>query len=241
MTTLGRAKRIVNRLLEPAGHVIAHASAVPSFDRFAALLAKADLMPRTVIDVGVAYGTPWLYAAFPNAKFHLIDPTREALPFMNEWAAKLDADVHNVALGSETGTLRIRVRGTIEHATLLADVTSPEIVDDYEVKVERFDSLLNFMKRPVLCKIDVEGAEMMVLQGIGRKWDQIDAIILETSMNSLYSNGPEFGEVVSFFDSHSFAFYDFIGVKRRPYDEALHQLDAVFVPTISSLRIKKWS
>jgi FkbM family methyltransferase len=73
---------LVNRLLEPLDHTVAHSSTVPSFDRFVQLLDRAGLTPQTVIDIGVAYGTPWLYAAFPAAKYHLVDPTRESLPHM---------------------------------------------------------------------------------------------------------------------------------------------------------------
>lgn len=70
----------MNARLAKHGHVIAHEPVVPSFDRLVALLSRADLIPRTVFDIGVAYGTHWLYGAFPTAKFHLINPTRESLP-----------------------------------------------------------------------------------------------------------------------------------------------------------------
>jgi hypothetical protein len=37
---------------------------------------------KTIFHIGVADGTPWLYETFPDAKSHLIDPTRESLPHM---------------------------------------------------------------------------------------------------------------------------------------------------------------
>jgi 16S rRNA G527 N7-methylase RsmG len=33
--------------------------------------------PKTVIDVGVGRGTPWLYQAYPTAKFILVEPLRD--------------------------------------------------------------------------------------------------------------------------------------------------------------------
>lgn len=80
MTVLGSIKRLVNRMLERRGHVVAQADLVPSFDRLVRLLDRYGLRPRTVIDVGVAEGTPWLYEAWPDAALVLIDPSRESLP-----------------------------------------------------------------------------------------------------------------------------------------------------------------
>lgn len=58
-------------------------------------------MLRTESDIGVVYGGPWLYNAFPAARFHLVNPTQESLPYMQTWARKLDAEVHNFGLGDQ--------------------------------------------------------------------------------------------------------------------------------------------
>lgn len=36
-----------------------------------------DPYPKTVIDIGVAQGTPELYSAFPNVRFLLVEPMEE--------------------------------------------------------------------------------------------------------------------------------------------------------------------
>ena len=73
----------------------------PSWNHTFRLLRRCGLTPKTIFDVGVARGTPRLYTAFPQAVFHLIDPTRESLPFMQDIAKRYDARVHNVALGAK--------------------------------------------------------------------------------------------------------------------------------------------
>ena len=240
MTVLGSIKRLANAQLARHGHVVAHEGTVPSFGRFVSLLRRANLMPRTVIDIGVAHGTPWLYEAFPDAKFHLVDPTRESLPHMRTWAKKLDAQIHNLALGAENCSMRIATRSTILHATLLRDITEPTLENVYDVPVRRFDTLFPSIAQPALCKIDVEGAEASALQGMGESIHNIDAIIVETSMVSLYEHGPEFADIVSYMSNNQFSFFDICGVTRRPFDDALHQIDAVFVPDQSPLRIRRW-
>ena len=77
----------------------------------------------------------------------------------------------------------------------------------------------------------------MVLRGMGEEIRSLDAIVLETSMNSLYQGGPEFKDVVSFMAEKDFSFFDIGGICRRPFDGALHQIDAIFVPDDSPLRV----
>jgi FkbM family methyltransferase len=242
MSSIGAIKRAVNAQLAHFNLAIAREASVPKLERLFFSLRHSNLVPKTVFDVGVAYGTDWLYSAFPHAKFHLIDPTRESLPHMKAWAKKLNAEVHNVALGAEAETLDITHPTQIINSTLmqLAPHVTNSIEQRYQVPVRRFDSLFTAIERPALCKIDVEGAELMVLVGMGEQIQSLDAIIVETSINSLYQNGPEFDDVVLYMSKKRFSFFDIGALVRRPFDGALHQIDAIFVPDDSPLRVRRW-
>jgi hypothetical protein len=54
-----------------------------SLERFKLL----GFAPKTVIDIGVAQGTPVLYRNFPDAYYILVDPLREAVPYMESLSA----------------------------------------------------------------------------------------------------------------------------------------------------------
>jgi hypothetical protein len=82
---------------------------------------------------------------------------------------------------------------------------------------------------------------MSRLKGMGTAINSLDAIATETSCTSLYEGGPEFGKVLQLVSQNGFAFYDYGGVNRRPCDDALHQIDAVFVPKASALTVRRWS
>jgi FkbM family methyltransferase len=41
------------------------------------------------------------------------------------------------------------------------------MLEEVEVSIQRFDAVVNKFDRPSLAKIDVQGAELMVLQGMG--------------------------------------------------------------------------
>lgn len=242
MKVLANGKRLVNAVLARWGHAVANTGVVPSFDRLAVLIDRHGLTPRTVFDVGVAHGTPWLYAAYPKAKYFLIDPTFESLPHMRSWAERLDAEVINVALGETDGTVEIDVRDDIGGSSLFQEIGPYWSAGRYRVPVRRFDGLIDRFEPPALCKIDVQGAEVMVLRGMGERLKEMDVVIIETSLIATVRDGPEVVDVIGIMSEAGFVLYDIVGVVRRPLDKALAQIDAVFVPWDSVLRRdRRWT
>jgi FkbM family methyltransferase len=203
--------------------------ATPSWEKSFAVLRRHGLCPATVFDIGVAYGTYELYRAFPDAHYHLIDPTRESLHHMRQLARRLHCEVHPIALGDREGEVMIEVRPDIQAATLLEDATPHQVVRHDRVPLRRFDSLIGEIARPALAKIDVQGAELMVLEGMSGRLDSIDAVIVEASTITTLKGGPEIHDVVRFMHDHRFALADVVGMTRRPLDGATAQLDLLFL------------
>lgn len=235
---LGTLKSVVSAQLARFDLVVANKKCLASIDCLFSCLDDHSLVPKTIFDVGVADGTPWLYRAFPAAKYHLVDPTRESLPYMRELAEELDAEIHNFALGAEAGVCELAKSDNIGHASLLrleSDIDYP-MDRRYEVPVHRFDAVFGDFERPALCKIDVEGAELMVLKGMGERIRSFEAIIVETSVNSLFKDGPELRDIIAYMTAHNFSLFDIGSMMRRPWDDVLHLVDAIFVPDDSRLR-----
>jgi FkbM family methyltransferase len=241
---LGHVKQAFNYLTERyLDHRFERTAGIPSEQRLVRQLASANLVPKTVIDVGVAEGTPWLYENYPEAKFFLFDPTPQSLPHMRAWSKHLNADIFNIGLSDHDGLASLDVRPQQPSDSSLfrqLDSTmSPHVI---EVDVRRFDTINLKFARPALMKIDVQGAELMVLKGMGDRIGAIDCFVIETNLIATLQDIPEFEEISHFLGSKGFSLFDIVSLIRRPLDGAASQIDAVFVPSDSALRSdRRWS
>ena len=104
------------------------------------------------------------------------------------------------------------------------------------VTTERFDDLVGEIQTPALCKIDVQGAELMVLQGMTKRLSDIDYFIVETSTLSPFKEAAEFDQICRFMSDHGLVLYDVMALQRRPLDGALGVMDVAFVRKDCPLR-----
>ena len=92
-----------------------------------------------------------------------------------------------------------------------------------------------------MCKIDVQGAELMVLKGMTERLREIDAFIIETSTLSTLKSGVELHDIVHFMHDHGFVVADVLALVPRPLDGATSNVDLMFLPQDSALRAdRRW-
>jgi FkbM family methyltransferase len=239
-------RRLAMRLkdsLRPLASALPQFSSLPSWPRTMAVLKHHGFAPATIFDIGVGYGTFPLYRAFPDAFYHLVDPARESLAYMRRLSRRLRCEVHTVALGDRDGETALEVRADIQESTMLEEMGPRQVRRIDRVPLRRFDGLFSGpIARPALCKIDVQGAELMVLAGMTGRLAEIDALVIETSTIATVRGGAEVESVVRFLGEHGFALADVVGLRRRPLDNATAQLDLLFVPREAAPRNdRRWA
>src|SRR6201996_2394218 len=229
----------INRVLEIFGLRLLRANApVRSFGLFFNHLKSLGFDFRTVIDVGVAFGTPSIYQAFPRARYFLVEPVAECRPILDKLKAQLNAEYFLVAAGAENGEVTFNVHDDVSGSSLFSQAEGKALDGEARrIPMRRLDSLLpETLEHPVLLKLDTQGAEIEALKGLGKRIEEIDLLVLETTMLPLRNGIPQFVDIVRFCDEAGFAVYDVLEGHMRALDGALAQIDLAFVRKDSPLR-----
>lgn len=227
-------KYLVKRATAPLG-LRFRAGGLPHRDLGETLrhLSRQGVNPGTVIDVGVADGTFELYETFRGARHLLVEPMVEFERSLQAISSRYDAEYVLAVADAEEGTVSISAPDDLHGSSLLEDATRGR-----QVPAVTLDGLVTQrrMPPPFVLKVDVQGAELRVLDGARRLLSMTEAVILETSLMRFHQLDPELHEVIAYMRERGFAIYDVCGGIRRPLDGALAQLDVTFVPTAGRLR-----
>jgi hypothetical protein len=93
------------------------------------------------------------------------------------------------------------------------------------------------LEQPDFLKLDVQGYEIEVLKGAEYLLEErcVEAIMMEVSLLEINEGAPLFADVCQYMDRHSYQLYDICSFMRRPLDQALWQVDGIFVNSDSDL------
>ena len=204
------------------------------------LLYELGIRPKTVIDIGAASGTPELMAAFPDARLVLVEPLTEFADQLDHIAQTRPSIVVQAAAGAVSGSVTFHVHPDQLEGSSALEETMGVFADGVPrtVPVVRVDEAFDRSEfpGPYVIKIDVQGAELIALEGCAELLDSTDVLCLEVSLFSFMKEAPQLAEIVAKLASLGFATWDIIPGWTRPLDGALGQVDMVFVPETSHLR-----
>lgn len=195
-------------------------------------LQSLDFDVNTIIDVGVGHGTAELYDAFPNCRFVLVDPQREAASLLRCKPAKYI--FVNKGLAASPGTLVLKEQ-EVGKTTFLqrTPLTQSPTLAEYEVQVTTLDELLDSLEfqGPIGIKIDTEGYDLEVIKGLNRYWSVVQFVICEASVRRRFVGSYQMSELVSHMLSQGFLFFNFL----NPASVRPRYYDILFVPRESHL------
>ena len=230
---------IVNEVMRPFGVFLHRRSRQVRFGMEESLkhLRGKGFHPKTCIDVGVAHGTPSIYEVFPNAKHLLIEPLVEYERDIRKIMEAYDCHYEQAAAGGESGSLDVHVKEQITGSSMFSEQPGTPQGISRTVPVVTLDQVCKTqqMQGPYLVKIDVEGAEMSVLDGAVDIMPETSVFILEITFSTRLVGAPEAGDIISYMAKRDFVIYDLFDLRWKN-DETLFQADAVFVPKSSPFR-----
>jgi FkbM family methyltransferase len=177
----------------------------------------AFIAPATVIDVGANEGQFALAArvAAPQAQIIAFEPLIEAaVVFRKNFARDPRTRLERAALASQTESATIYVTNRADSSSILkpgeaqAEVFSVREVRQISVQTRRLDDILRAdeLDAPCMLKLDVQGAELRVLEGAGDLLESVSHVYVETSFTTLYEGQPLFRDIYDFLTAKRFAF-----------------------------------
>lgn len=141
----------------------------------------------------------------------------------------------------------------IEHATFYSDKNAPNASSVcfsqpaggqkqlLTKRMTRLDTYIDSAKTPVpnFVQIDTLSFEYQIVKGLGDYLPMVEAIMLQLNFLEVFHGVTLAHEVIDYLGWHGFVMYDVCDVHRRPLDQALWQMDCLFVRADSHLRQNK--
>jgi FkbM family methyltransferase len=180
-------------------------------------LSGLNFSARAVIDVGAWTGIGKLYAAFPDLPSVLVDPQRD-VPELLESRPK-DCTFVNKALGNRPGFGMLRVSGAKSSFLEQTSLTSDGSTETYAIEIITMDQLIEevHLTGPFGVKLDTEGYEIEIINGLDRHASQVEFVICEARIREGLQSGSQFSDLVASMRDKGFLFYNFLsGHHRHP-------------------------
>lgn len=232
------ARGLTERVVAKFGYELRIVGAPPrGFDNFLGFVKNRGFQPRTVFDIGVGYGTPWLYEAFPGAHFVLIEPQVQFEPVLKGICQRLDAEYHLVGVGETEQNLPLyRLPGSPTGSSFLPPSKHAEkIWGAFErsgdtMSIVRLDRYRD-QAGPFLVKIDTEGFELEVLRGAGDVLAKTDLLLMEVAVIERQKGEADLIEIGTVLKENGFRLMDIPVLTQQSVSGPLLYMDVAFART----------
>ena len=203
------------------------------------LLKDKKFIPKNIIDVGCGYGewTKVMLNHFPSSKYFLFDANENNEKYLNK-LIKHNKNLHYkiCLLTDKINNYKFFSMGTgssiyeenTKHPRIVKNMKSSTLKNELNKELSRFKNNL--------IKLDVQGSELKVLDGLSDLIDNFEVIILEVSLHEYNKGAPLFIDIMNYMKEKNFKLYDLFDFKRLGQKQSfLLQFDCVFVNQKSNL------
>lgn len=203
-------------------------------------LQRAGVHPKTVIDIGANIGQFAVAASrlFADARVCSIEPDpRTATLLRSNLKSEVNVDVLVTAVGDYVGEVVFHVNKDSQVSSMLAlgkDRVSafPQstVIEEISVPISTLDDLFlrHQFDKPILLKIDVQGAEDKVIRGGSEFLQGVEWVLMEVTFADLYDGEMDFQSISNLMVEVGFKFVRPLNFHVSPLTGEIIEMDALF-------------
>lgn len=196
--------------------------------------------PDVVIDAGAYVGdwTTTVSKIFDRSKFLMIEPQSSKEAILSKMVERNNNIFYKQTLLGETIKENVQFF-EMESGSSIYEEQSQVSRDIKHHSMTTINNLISDFKfsGKFFLKIDVQGAEVDVLEGASEIMPNIEFILVEVSLLGYNKGGPLFAEVVTYLNTKDFVLFDICNQYRKS-DKTLFQVDLMFINKNSPIRAK---
>lgn len=204
------------------------------------VLKQSGLNVGTVIDIGVHRQTPELIKVFPDKHQLLFEPVVEYHEDIKKNYSHIDFTLFPFPLSSHSykgylSTFDVTGKGDVTHSSIVMD----ESPDTRDINIYALDDVLKVRndKPPFLLKLDVDGAELQILNGAIETLKKTDCVIIECPISI---DNQMFFDRSYFLRENGFVLWDIVDFCY--YKNQLSQVDLVFLKDeVKKTKFSPWN
>jgi FkbM family methyltransferase len=148
------------------------------------------------------------------------EPTKQAFNILKK---SINEDklweCYNFALGKENGTARLNIHEDTRLSSFLEHHDLPS--RQTQVQLKKLSSFLEEIgcnAKKIFIKIDTQGYEMPILEGVGDFWEKIHGALVELSIAPLYKDQIPLEEMIAYLKKHGLSLWR---LRRGCYDQEI--------------------
>lgn len=222
---------------------IKHSFNIPSMEWSLINLKNNGFTPKNVLDIGAYEGewTKMIKMIYPDCNVMMVEPLPEKESILKELCIKFNGSVNFVrALLASKDDQEVNFNVNETASSVLN-----EQHNEHNKKIKLFTKTVDGIAEKKyfdLIKLDTQGYELEILKGAKDTIGNTEVILMEISLIDIHKDVPLIKDVLNFMDDIGFQIYDISSFIRRPLDNALWQIDAIFVKKNSKLlSSKEWN
>ena len=195
--------------------------------------------PRYIVDVGCGHGewTKKTMKYFNSSNYLLFDANEDNKQQLNRLISEnnnisfkielltddnKDYKFYKMGYGSSIYKEQTSNMGEVKY------IKSKKLSEELPSEIKKTDNNL--------IKLDTQGSELKILNGLDNFINFFEVIILETSIHNYNKNAPLFNEVINYMKDKNYRLYDIFDMKRLGNENSfLLQFDCIFVRSDSKL------